>query len=253
MQQTAKIRGLAKIWREIKRPFRSSTVRPSVGGYNEEFQKLLLATSCQSAEQIVPYVMELVQPKSVVDVGCGVGAWLAAFRDLGNVKDHLGFDGDYIKEQLLLISPDRFVVKNLEEVPITCERSFDLAVSLEVAEHLSEEVASSFVKSLTQLAPVVLFSAAIPWQGGANHINEQWPSYWAELFAQFHYVPIDCIRRKFWNNEKVSFWYSQNAFLYVQSDRLEKYPLLNKEYHSNQKTPLSLIHPVLWKTKIGKS
>jgi len=217
--------------------------------YGENFQKFLLETSCQSAKQVVPYIMELVHPKSVVDVGCGVGAWLAAFRDLGNIQDHLGFDGDYIKKQNLLINPDFFVTKNLEEMPLSCERTFDLAVSLEVAEHLPEKIALSFVETLTQLAPVVLFSAAIPKQGGTNHINEQWPSYWAELFRQFHYVPLDCVRKKFWENLNVNFWYSQNSILYVKLDQLEKYPLLAQEYHSNNGTPLAYIHPSLWKTR----
>jgi len=207
--------------------------------YDDEFQKMLFATSCSSAEQIVPYIIDLVHPESVVDVGCGIGAWLAAFRDFGNVKDHLGFDGDYINQQYLLISTDCFVAKNLEEMPIPCDRSFDLAVSLEVGEHLSEQVALPFIESLTRLAPVVLFSAAIPGQGGTNHINEQWPSYWAELFFRFHYVPIDCIRKKFQSNEKVSLWYSQNTILYVKSGQLEKYPeLLN----------LPVVHPSQWQS-----
>jgi len=243
MQTTTKPKGLAKIWREVKRPFRRNTET-----YDEQFQKLLLATSCLSAEQIVPYIMELIHPESVVDVGCGIGAWLAAFRDLGNVKDYLGFDGNYIEKKHLLIDPNHFIVKNLEDMPITCERTFDLAVSLEVAEHLSTKIALPFVESLTRLAPIVLFSAAIPSQGGTNHINEQWPSYWAELFSRFHYVPVDCIRRKFWNNENVSFWYSQNTVLYVKANLLEKYPRISKEYdHSCQKTPLPLVHPLLWK------
>jgi len=218
--------------------------------YDDEFQKMLLVTSCPSAEQIVPYIIELVHPRSVVDVGCGIGAWLAAFRDLGDVQDYLGFDGDYINKQYLLISPDCFVVKNLEEMPLIWDRSFDLAVSLEVGEHLSERVALSFVESLTRLAPVVLFSAAIPGQGGTNHINEQWPSFWAELFFHFHYVPIDCIRKKFWNNEKIGYWYSQNTFLYVKSDQLEKYPQLSEEYRASPETfPLSFVHPSLWQSR----
>jgi len=193
--------------------------------------------------------MQLVQPKSVCDIGCGIGAWLAAFRDLGNVKDLLGFDGDYIKKYHLLIDPDHFITKNLEEMPITCGRTFDLAVSLEVAEHLSEKVALSFVECLTRLAPVILFSAAIPHQRGNNHINEQWPSYWAELFSRFHYVPVDCVRRNFWDNERVSCWYSQNIILYVKSDQLEKFHNLNSLPLDERKLPLSLVHPLLWQDR----
>lgn len=244
-------RGVAKISRKFKSLYQSCLyfIKKATRTYNDKFQKMLIRTSCLSAEKMVPCIMELVQPKSVVDVGCGVGAWLAAFRDLGKVEDYLGFDGDYIKAQNLLIPPDHFVTKNLEEMPIACERTFDLAVSLEVGEHLTEETALPFVECLTRLAPVVLFSAAIPGQGGKNHINEQWPAYWAELFSKFQYVPVDCIRKRFWHDEEVSWWYSQNAMLYVKADRLAEYPQLSDEYHSCESVPLSLVHPTLWQKK----
>src|SRR5271165_3642324 len=89
------------------------------------------------------------------------------------------------------------------------ERQFDLAISLEVAEHLDSKYASSFVAALLKSSPVVCFSAAIPFQDGVNHVNEQWPDYWARLFASHDYLAIDCIREKIWDNEKVELWYAQ--------------------------------------------
>ena len=60
--------------------------------------------------------------------------------------------------------------------PLQIDRRFDLALSLEVAEHLPPECGSEFVQTLTDLSSVILFSAAIPFQGGTDHLNEQWPS-----------------------------------------------------------------------------
>jgi SAM-dependent methyltransferase len=124
---------------------------------------------------VVPTVLRLVQPEPVVDVGCGDGAWLSVFRELG-VNHRFGLDGDYVDRRLLQIPQDQFSATDLS-LPFRLPCTFDLAVSLEVAEHLPPQSAEDFVDSLTRLAPVVLFSAAIPLQGGTHHLNEQWPDY----------------------------------------------------------------------------
>src|SRR5205085_11975533 len=109
---------------------------------------------------------------------------------------------------------DRFRAIDLRE-PFELPRTFDLAVSLEVAEHLPASSASAFVESLTRLAPAVLFSAAVPHQGGWNHLNEQWPQYWAEIFARHGFFPVDCLRERFWDRPNVRWWYAQNMVLYL--------------------------------------
>lgn len=83
------------------------------------------------------------------------------------------------------------------------KRSFDLACALEVAEHLPADVANQFVALLVNAAPVEVFSAAIPRQGGKGHVNEQWPTYWASLFANHGYMAVDCIRPAVYGNEHV--------------------------------------------------
>src|SRR5438270_9981863 len=65
-----------------------------------------------SARVIVPLVMELAQPRSVVDVGCGTGEWLAVFRENG-IKDTWGVDGTYINKKLLKIPEECFIPANL--------------------------------------------------------------------------------------------------------------------------------------------
>jgi len=127
--------------------------------------------------------------------------------------------------------------------PIPVERNFDLALSLEVAEHLPAHLAPSFVDSLAALSPVVLFSAAIPGQGGTHHVNEQWPEYWAELFRERGFAVIDCIRKTVWQNDAVEWWYAQNLLLFVREDQLEHYPLLRREFNRTASSQLSLVHP----------
>ena len=168
--------------------------------YNAEFFERLEQPAARSARIMVPMLLDLVGPRSVVDVGCGTGAWLSVFREKG-IRDVLGIDGDYVDRDRLLIPRDSFLAADLIQ-PLRLDRRFDLVLSLEVAEHLPDSAAVSFIKSLTRLAPVVLFAAAVPGQGGWNHLNEQWPEYWARLFDEFEFQPVDCIRDQVWDNDE---------------------------------------------------
>ena len=140
--------------------------------YTEEFYEIVREGAKESAKEIIPIIFEFIQPKSVIDVGCGVGTWLSVFQAHG-VEDVWGIDGDYIDKNVLEIPEEKFLTFDLKN-PFKLSRQFDLVVSLEVGEHLPQECAETFVESLTQLAPVILFSAAIPFQGGTDHVNEQW-------------------------------------------------------------------------------
>ncbi len=148
--------------------------------YTQKFYKDQSVGSRRSAEAIVPLVLTLIKPQSVIDVGCGLGIWLSVFKEFG-VKDVFGIDGDHVDRSMLQIPNERFTAFDLKK-PIPINRQFDLVISLEVAEHLPEDCAKTFIHSLTGLGPVILFSAAIPFQGGTNHLNEQWPDYWANHF-----------------------------------------------------------------------
>src|SRR5262249_51654275 len=137
----------------------------------------------------------------------------AAF--LGNgVEDVMAIDGDYVDRSMLRIDPGLFTPVDLEK-PIRLSRTFEMAVCLEVGEHLNPARADTFVDDLTRLAPVVVFSAAIPGQGGTNHINEQWPSYWTALFAKRRYQVFDCLRVRLWYDERIAVCYRQNLLFYV--------------------------------------
>ncbi len=205
------------------------------------------SSSLKSAKIIVPLVLDLISPKSVVDVGCGTGEFLKVFLEKG-VKDILGIDGFWIKKEKICIPKKNFKEKDLI-YKININKNFDLAISLEVGEHLPKESAKDFVESLTNLSKIILFSSAIPLQGGAKHINEQWPEYWVKLFKSKNYVLIDCIREKIWSNKEIDPWYAQNTFLFVEKNFLKDKPKLKKEFEKTNQEILSIIHPRIYLPK----
>lgn len=212
--------------------------------YTEEFYRTYTADSQGSAKEVIPLILELFNPQSVVDVGCGIGTWLSVVEQLG-VKTFLGIDGDYVNQSQLLFSQDNFYAHDLRTplfLPPDFKQYFDIAISLEVAEDLPPPSAIQFVSTLTSLAPVVLFSAAIPFQGGTDHLNEQWPNYWAAK----GYRTLDWLRPRVWANEKVSYYYAQNSLLFIQNSLLNTYPSL-REYATSADNPvLSKVHPRKW-------
>lgn len=215
--------------------------------YNEAFYAFHEETSRNSARETIPLVLRYVRPKSVVDVGCGIGTWLVEFEAAG-IVDVVGLDGDYVERSKLLIDPRQFRACDLT-LPLELDRQFDLAISLEVAEHLPPQCAAAFVASLTRLAPVVLFSAAIPHDAGAGHVNEQFPEYWQEKFRPHGFVVVDCLRRPLWNNDKVAPYYRQDMMFFVRRDRLAGYPLLAEEFaRAGENPPLSFVHPQTYLT-----
>jgi hypothetical protein len=199
----------------------------------------------KSAQSIVPLVLSLLKANSVVDVGCGEGSWLAEFRRQG-IEDVRGLDGSYVPETMLKIPLNLFTKCDLKR-DFTLDRKFDLAMSLETAEHLPESRAESFVANIVSLAPQVLFSAAIPFQRGTHHVNCQWPDYWQSLFEVHNYVALDVIRPAIWDDERVEFWYRQNTVLYVRRDRIEKEPGLGSLL-SGESRLKRLVHPSLCDT-----
>lgn len=182
--------------------------------YSADFYADQQGGSYRTAQRVLPWLQKFLAARSVLDVGCGVGTWLKVFKEMG-VDDVLGVDGDYVGAEQLQIPSSQFSAHDLGK-PLDLNRRFDLAMSLEVAEHLPPQSAEGFIRSICAHAPVVLFSAAIPEQGGTNHVNEQWPAYWIGLFAECSFVCHDCIRPFFWNDERVEFWYAQNMMLFCQ-------------------------------------
>lgn len=184
----------------------------------------------QAAEHFLPILFEHIQPKSVADVGCGLGTWLKVLQNMG-VNEVLGIDGNYIDQSNLQIDAEDFLLHDLTK-PLIYSRKFDLAICLEVAEHLPEEASKIIVNTLTNLSETILFSAALPRQGGQNHINEQPFSYWVERFNKRGYLVKDVFRNEIWQNENIDWWYRQNMFLVVKDYGMQL--PISDFYHPNR-------------------
>lgn len=211
--------------------------------YNADHQQAI-AEKLASARILLPMVRELMPVDSVIDVGCGYGAFLAVWQELG-VADWLGVEGPWITRENLLVEADRVVVRDLE-APLDLDSQADLAMCLEVGEHLTPARAPGLIADLVACAPTVLFSAAIPGQGGTGHINEQWPGYWVRLFRQQGYECVDAFRAGLWDNPRVCWWYAQNAFLFVRWNLLESQPALMTQWSPGLTMPLNVVHPRLY-------
>jgi SAM-dependent methyltransferase len=206
--------------------------------YSHEFFAGQADGSANSANVVVPLVLSLIPVKSVVDVGCGIGPWAAEFLARG-VTDVCGIDGDYIDRSQLRIPADQFIGRDLGR-SISLNRTFNLAVCLEVAEHLPASRARGLVSDLVALAPCVLFSAAIPGQGGTNHINEQYIPYWADLFQEHGYEGIDPIRPRVCGNHAVEWFYQQNIVMFIGPG----HPLQEQGFPRAQ----TVVHPRLYES-----
>jgi len=171
----------------------------------------------RSAMVILPIVFEHANIKSIVDFGCGAGAWLRCAADTG-VSDIQGLDGEWVVTEDLCIPPHQFHRTDLTK-PVRLDRKYDLAICLEVAEHLPASSAGTLVDSITQASDLILFSAAIPLQGGKHHINEQWQDYWAALFSQRGFAASDIVRSAIWGRPDVEWWYQQNTLLFARGDQ----------------------------------
>ena len=185
--------------------------------YTDGFYRPRNSQTEYAANHVISVLLErFLEINSAIDIGCGVGTWLKVFKEKtgGNV---LGVEGSWLDNSLLEIKEDEFFERDLKE-PFYFENKFDLAISLEVAEHLPNEVSDQFVHCLSNLADVILFSAAIPGQKGTHHINCQWQTFWVKKFSENGFVLLDFIRPRIWNDVNIPIHYKQNILVFYRSD-----------------------------------
>ncbi len=183
-----------------------------MASYSERFYSYTTAQATRSASVVCPLVWSLLRPQSVLDVGCGQGAWLSEWLKLGPEVHGVDFPEAATG---LLIPSDFFTTADLTE-PLTLGRKFDLAQCLEVAEHLPQASAATLVANLARASDVVFFSAAPPGQGGENHLNEQPYEYWRNLWDDLGYSLYDCLRSRL-NSLQVTNWYRYNVFVFANA------------------------------------
>ncbi len=190
--------------------------------YSNEFFDYIDRGARQSAVRLIKCLHAWVKPESVVDFGCGRGVWLSEWAAAG-CPDVAGVDGDYVDRDRLAIAPESFFAEDLSK-PVDLGRKFGLAQSLEVGEHLPNAASARLVQSLTTHSDLVLFSAAVPGQGGEFHVNEQPLAFWQGLFAERGYTAYDCLRPVLFNDSSIEPWYRYNSVLYASEAGAETLP-----------------------------
>ena len=212
--------------------------------YNADYYSWRESPAKKSAEIIVPILTKMFPTESVVDVGCAEGSWLSVFKANGT-KKIFGYDGPWLHHEKLIISNESFKTCCLDTFIVDPGTRYELAVCLEVAEHLNASSADNLILQLTNLADRVLFSAAIPGQGGLHHINEQPPSYWQEKFSRFGFQQIDTLRPMIWSDDRIAWWYRQNILIYEKSQEPEISQ--NQGFEGNH-----LVHPKAFQEKLDE-
>jgi hypothetical protein len=199
----------------------------------------LIREGCQrSAAAVVPQLVDLFRPDLVVDVGGGEGWWARAFATAG-CRHVLAID-DAVEPG----ERDGVEFMQADLADVAGLAAYDLAICLEVAEHLQPKVGDQLVAELAATAPIVVFSAAIPAQGGHMHVNEQWPGYWADRFAAVGLACSDSLRWRIWDDDQVEVWYRQNLLVFGQASRLQGLGL-------DVGRPAGVVHPGLWSVYRG--
>ena len=215
--------------------------------YDSAFQNMASSGSAHAARRTIEILTSMFPLLSVIDLGCARGTWPRSWLAHG-LTDVMGVDGDYVDRSKLEIPSERFLTHDLAH-PFSLGRQFDLAQSLEVAEHLPETRAAGFISDLVSLAPLVLFSAAPPGQGGEHHINERPYEYWRALFARHDYLPVDCLRRRLSGDPGVPAWYRYNMILYVRRRDLVRVPETFRQAIIPDDMPIADIAPVIYKVR----
>jgi hypothetical protein len=218
------------------------------GLYGEDYYEHQVEESLRSARIVLARLWEYWASASVADVGCGRGAWLKACHELGSTV-LLGFDGSWNSQAQMIDGAIQFNSIDLNR-PFAVQHPADLAMSLEVAEHLEPSSSSQFVGCLCSASDTVLFSAAYPGQGGTNHLNERARTYWAALFRERGYVPFDLFRPVLWGNEQVGYFYRQNTFLYCAEGGASCNRIRAAGCSEQKETAfMDCVHPVLYEMR----
>lgn len=211
--------------------------------YNNTFYDIIREGCISSARKVIADFKAFDQHSlaSVIDVGCGEGHWGAEFARQFNCDltfiDKDGFESPHRCYKGTWLQVDMAT----EDFPDVDRHS--LAICLELAEHLPESRADDLVKFLVACSDQILFSAAIPGQGGLGHINEQWPNYWINRFNDLGYWadPLGVVH---WGDIEVEPWYQQNLY------HLHK---MRGDDVCVRQNIIPTIHPAFWATKTGVS
>jgi SAM-dependent methyltransferase len=219
--------------------------------YDREFFDFVDASAGRSARRFTELVSQQVlaarRVASVIDVGCGRGVWAAEWRRRGATRV-LGVDGDYVPRDTLLIPEECFLAADLSR-GFDAGARFELVQCLEVAEHIAPESADNLIDGLVRHGDLIVFSAAVPGQGGEHHVNERAYAYWRDMFEARGYQMYDAIRPLLRSELDVEPWYRYNAFAYANRTGAERLSAQARTQHLPPTQTIPDIAPLAWKLR----
>lgn len=188
--------------------------------YDQKFFNNTLKFEKSSAKALTDILIKHFAPKSVVDIDCGIGIYLAEFKK--NNIEILGYDGSPAAISGSLAG-NKIKLHDLCE-PLKLSLKFDLCLCFEVAEHLEKNCANALVDSLSGLSNAIIFTAATPGQGplSIGHINEQPPEYWQKLFQQKNFIMNKGLTEKIKQKmikEKIVWWLAKNLMIFEKHEK----------------------------------
>lgn len=204
--------------------------------YNDDFYTYQKNEGITHGMIILGFFNKYFNFNSIVDFGCGTGNFLGAALEMG-IKDIVGIDGDYVDKKYLVFPEENFKNFNLAEDKIDLKKKYDVAICLEVLEHIDAKFEDNAVDNIVRHADTLLISAGHPGQGGTNHINEKPASHWVKKFTDRGYDFIE-VRGHFWDNEKIPTWYRANLLFFYKKDKVQ---IDDKTYNELFKAPVDVI------------
>jgi len=211
--------------------------QPLVGGV-EQAASVYNGTEPNSQTLYLEFLLKLLDIKSICDLGCGPGYWVRAAKRLG-IVDALGYDIPLAEGAHRIIEPNELIECDLSE-RYEFGRRFDLAVTTEVIEHIPQKKEKNFVDNCCRASDFVLFSGAVPYQGGVGHVNEQWLEHWSALFQRNGFHCHDLFREHFWHDSRIQYYYRQNTVLFASE---EASSALRERGFNPSQNPKTMIHP----------
>lgn len=182
--------------------------------YSDEFFAKTFRQGKAAAEKLLPLFDDLeFFPDTVVDIGGGAGGWLIPFADRGAEVTLVDQVNPAI--QVELDNRVRYLPSNLEnEGDVAGIPGSELAICVEVLEHLSAQAASRVLNQVSKSSETVIFSAAWDGQGGEHHINERPMEDWLEEWVNRDFVVADVIRSRM---NSLPRYYQTNLVLLTQN------------------------------------
>ena len=188
--------------------------------YSKAFYDSVTSRAALAADMASEHLCRAINFRSIIDIGCGEGIWLKTFAEKSSAAELVAVDlpGSTFKGLASIKSKIECIATDLANTTQLPNRIFDLVICVEVIEHVSKEYMVALLDYVTKHSIFLLFSGAVPGQGGTHHVNEQPMTYWHKQLASRGFVQMDIVRPLLMQQNGVPFYYQNNVFLYFNPD-----------------------------------